>query len=229
MRRWLDSSRCGRLFCPSDRIRRIVNAMPSPCKRWWRAHGGEELWFQSSIGRCNSVGCCPGDLGLYYNSSSHGTMTFVLRHYAQRAAADDGGDHDHEGEVTREVIIIEGPNSSLRSGRGLEGPRRRPRFRRRRGRPAALHPARQQLARARLGGALQSLGVNPRPRAFAHGVLLVARRWRRRRGPTRPRSGADLERLLPTSRRGRSGTRDILGRRARDTIDREVESAEGAI
>lgn len=76
-----------------------------------RAHGGEELWFQSSIGRCNSVTLRFGDLGLYYNSSSHGTMTFVLRHYAQRAAADDGDDHDHEGEVTREVIIIEGPHS----------------------------------------------------------------------------------------------------------------------
>ena len=48
-----------------------------------------------------------GDRGLYYNSSSHGTVTFVLNDYSPRPASDDEAP-DNAGDVTRQLVIVEG-------------------------------------------------------------------------------------------------------------------------
>ena len=47
-------------------------------------------------GRCNNVTLRLGDISLYYNSSSHGTMTLKLDRFAQRSQA-DVDDSDDEG------------------------------------------------------------------------------------------------------------------------------------
>ena len=72
-----------------------------------RSSTGEALWFHSSLGRCNSVTLRFGDRGLYYNSSSHGTVTFVLNDYSPRPASDDEAP-DNAGDVTRQIVIVEG-------------------------------------------------------------------------------------------------------------------------